>query len=335
MSLLVQPDEYTIEVTESGVTLVSVAVQGPTGPEGPQGAAGPQGPQGPQGNAGPQGAAGPQGPAGVGVPAGGTTGQALVKASGANYDTTWTTISATPGGSSGQVQYNNAGAFGGTAAGVYAATGTHFALTSQGATIIPIAVQAASGQTAYLQEWRHSDGAYRAAVGPQSITPDAYAFVLRPGAGRSYHFGTDDASGTFRFRRSDSTGYIAFEPATGQIRLLGAGSYAYILATNSNLVLTAKEDGGATTVDFNRRPSDNSTGVGGEVRCWTKTGQTGYALSVLAPGGGSTNWGVRPDGSVMPASLADSAAVNSSVYYSTTASKLVYKDGAGVVNNLY
>ena len=36
-------------------------------------------------------ATGPAGPAGVGVPAGGTSGQVLAKASGTDYDTTWTT----------------------------------------------------------------------------------------------------------------------------------------------------------------------------------------------------------------------------------------------------
>ena len=36
-----------------------------------------------------------------------------------------------------------------------------------------------------------------------------------------------------------------------------------------------------------------------------------------------------------PASLADADAPNNSIYYSTTASKLVYKNAAGVVNNLY
>jgi hypothetical protein len=44
---------------------------------------------------------------------------------------------------------------------------------------------------------------------------------------------------------------------------------------------------------------------------------------------------VKLDGSIQPASLADSAATNNSIYYSTTASKLVYKDAAGTVNNLY
>jgi hypothetical protein len=44
---------------------------------------------------------------------------------------------------------------------------------------------------------------------------------------------------------------------------------------------------------------------------------------------------VKADGSIQPASMADSAATNNSIYYSTTASKLVYKDAAGTVNNLY
>ena len=44
---------------------------------------------------------------------------------------------------------------------------------------------------------------------------------------------------------------------------------------------------------------------------------------------------VRPDGSFVPPSMADASAKNNSIYYSTTASKLVYKDSGGTVNNLY
>ena len=83
---------------------------GPAGPAGATGATGPQGPQGPKGDtgdtgpqgpagatgatgpAGPTGATGPAGADGVGVPTGGTTGQALAKASGTNYDTYWRTV---------------------------------------------------------------------------------------------------------------------------------------------------------------------------------------------------------------------------------------------------
>lgn len=42
-----------------------------------------------------------------------------------------------------------------------------------------------------------------------------------------------------------------------------------------------------------------------------------------------------PTGEVEPASLADASAANNSIYFSTTANKLVYKDSSGVVNNLY
>lgn len=44
---------------------------------------------------------------------------------------------------------------------------------------------------------------------------------------------------------------------------------------------------------------------------------------------------IRNNGAIMPATLADADAANNSIYYSSTASRLVYKDGAGVVNNLY
>lgn len=40
-------------------------------------------------------------------------------------------------------------------------------------------------------------------------------------------------------------------------------------------------------------------------------------------------------GGLVPASMADAAAENSTIYYSTTANKLVFKDAGGVVNNLY
>lgn len=45
--------------------------------------------------------------------------------------------------------------------------------------------------------------------------------------------------------------------------------------------------------------------------------------------------GLAGDTPVIPPSYADGNAPNSTLYYSTTASKLVYKDGGGVVNNLY
>lgn len=44
---------------------------------------------------------------------------------------------------------------------------------------------------------------------------------------------------------------------------------------------------------------------------------------------------IRADGSLSPAALSDAAAQNNSIYYSTTLSKLVYKDTGGVVRTFY
>ena len=73
-------------------------------------------------------------------------------------------VSASPGGSSGQVQYNNAGAFGGMTAVVYAASGTHVTVTSQGATVVPLCVKTAVSQTAPAVEIRNSANTVMASV---------------------------------------------------------------------------------------------------------------------------------------------------------------------------
>lgn len=75
------------------------------------------------------------------LPTGGTTGQVLAKNSATNYDVAWTTASGgggTPAGSTGQIQYNNAGAFGAEAALFYDATNNRLSVggdTSPGATL--------------------------------------------------------------------------------------------------------------------------------------------------------------------------------------------------------
>jgi len=90
MSLTISPSPFgslVVSVAETGSTLsVTTVATSPAvlsmalGVPGPAGATGSQGP------------AGTNGTNGVGVAAGGTTGQALVKLSGTNYDTGWATI---------------------------------------------------------------------------------------------------------------------------------------------------------------------------------------------------------------------------------------------------
>jgi hypothetical protein len=82
------------------------------------GPTGPAGPAGPPGSPGVSTVAGPTGPTGPStLPIGGSTGQVLAKASGSNYDVTWTTVSGGGGGGVGLVTRGNAV---GTATGVSA-----------------------------------------------------------------------------------------------------------------------------------------------------------------------------------------------------------------------
>jgi hypothetical protein len=77
----------------------------------------------------------------------------------------WATVAAAAvGGSTGQMQFNNAGAFGGTVAIVYATTVVHQTITAQGATIVCGVDKGAPGQTANLREWQNSAGTVLAAV---------------------------------------------------------------------------------------------------------------------------------------------------------------------------
>jgi hypothetical protein len=59
-------------------------------------------------------------------------------------------------------------------------------------------------------------------------------------------------------------------------------------------------------------------------------------ISAYVPGGKKVNIVTPRDGvALRPSVFADTDAPNNSIYYSTTASKLVYKNSAGVVNALY
>lgn len=67
-------------------------------------------------------------------------------------------VSASPAGSSGQLQFNDAGAFGGAGAVTYSPSGTLFTVTSQEAAHVPFCVKGATSQSGNLSEWRNSSG---------------------------------------------------------------------------------------------------------------------------------------------------------------------------------
>ena len=112
-------------------------------------------------NASVSGGVGPAGPAGQGVPVGGTTGQVLAKASGTNYDTTWTTP--TGGGGGGGA----ATAVVGRSNAEFVCTGTAGSATDHVTIQAAIAaVQAAGGGTVLIREGTYYLGATIAITAP-------------------------------------------------------------------------------------------------------------------------------------------------------------------------
>lgn len=82
---------------------------------------------------------------------------------GANLSITGTTLDASggsgsPGGSSGQLQYNNAGSFDGTAGLTYATTGQLLTAAAQNATDVPLVSQGAASQSGNLLEFQDNVG---------------------------------------------------------------------------------------------------------------------------------------------------------------------------------
>lgn len=75
----------------------------------------------------------------------------------------------TPGGSSGQMQYNSAGAFGGTTAIVYAGSGSHLTITAQSASDVPVRVKGAASQSGNYIEVSNSSNNNGLILNPSGI----------------------------------------------------------------------------------------------------------------------------------------------------------------------
>lgn len=116
------------------------------------------------------------------------------------------------------------------------------------------------------------------------------------------------------------------------------------IGSNQN---SAPSSGRAYTYGFWGTAQGHTSGNGGAVfygqalsanidgvRIDLASSQTAPAINIRNSSS-STIMSVNADGSITPTSLADSSASNNTIYYSTTASKLVYKDSGGTVNNLY
>jgi hypothetical protein len=214
---------------------------GPQGPAGPPGTTGPQGPQGPASTVpGPPGATGPAGPAG---PASTVPGPP-----GATGPAGPTGPSSPPGGTNGQIQFNNSGAFGG-----FTVTGDATINTSTG--VITIPVFGASGST-------HAKGLVPdpgATAGTTRYLCEDSTFKVPPGGGGSSGPG------------------IA---TTRQVFLSGSGTYTTpvgVLWIEIELVGGGAGGGGG---------GNGGAGTVGGPTCWNTSGPA-CTNAVFQAGGGS------------------------------------------------
>jgi hypothetical protein len=196
----------------------------------------------------------------------------------------------------------------------------------------PLLINPSFGRTGYPRTIPWSLGTFGLWDGATpTLSGPGGAFTLQPGT-RAYTFGCSDAAGSLTFTRSDAGNGLAVIPDTSSIAITAAATGTSVVIirgqiASPGIVLSPFDGGGTGIVQIGRRFFDSNPACGASVEFWTNTGQTAPAWAVKAPGGASNLSWANPDGSWRPPHLADSAAVNDSLYYSTTQGKLCYKLG--------
>lgn len=115
------------------------------------------------------------------------------------------------------------------------------------------------------------------------------------GSNRKGELSYFDGGGSYQFGRSDHGNKANFTINSGDAALTTNGGTLTVGTSTGQVTILGRGDGGHSQVDMNRRNDDNA-GVGGTVRCWTRTGQTQNAFEVLAPGGGSNTASISAAG---------------------------------------
>jgi hypothetical protein len=124
----------------------------------------------------------------------------------------------------------------------------------------------------------------------------------------------------------------------------GSGTWATLIVsdTTTNMRFSGKI---SFTSPVGWAKSDRCNGTTGTITnaYYVRITRTAAALATppteqyfkIYAGSIATDMLIRGDGTIQPAIMADTTAPNVSIYYSTDASKLVFKDSGGVVRNLY
>lgn len=167
-----------------------------------------------------------------------------------------------------------------------------------------------------------------------ALTLNAGANIADSGSSRKGTLTYYDAGGALLFGRTDHSTQLNVAANSGTVLLYASTGATFGIRQSNGVTIETANSGGTQPLDIGRR-SDNSTTCGVYVRAASTTSGTQGVYQVMAPGFGSIYSEWRPNGAFRPAHLSDAAAETDTIYYSTTANKLVYKDSSATVNNLY
>lgn len=169
----------------------------------------------------------------------------------------------------------------------------------------------------------HTQGIF---IGPTQLvasSPMTCALHSTSTATRQFLFnnstvGTTGTDGTYFSQATSGEWYLINQEAAGRVELYaGNGIATFILSPTTRAAFINWTT--TTLVGLVvKAPASQSANL----QEWQNS--SGTALSVI-----------RSNGGIGIVSMADSAAANSTLYFSTDASKLVWKDAGGTVNNLY
>lgn len=123
-----------------------------------------------------------------------------------------------PAGTSGQLQFNNAGVFGGAAATTYAASGTHLTITALTAASKPLILKGAVSQTGNLLELQNSTStalAFFNKDGNLYLGGNSFDYLSSPFGGGSFGW-TTPFRGTVQFAQGQSGQLLEFVLLTAE-----------------------------------------------------------------------------------------------------------------------
>jgi hypothetical protein len=155
--------------------------------------------------------------------------------------------------------------------------------------------------------------------GDSGLTYNKTSNILTSGQFKSDFFVSAGGSGNL----------LAFIAATGVFLNENTSVDTYINYTGGDVIFGLYPKASNKKFQF---VNDGSAKVGLSLKL--AASQSADAFEVL-DSGGSVLMGIDALGAIKPASIANASAPNNSIFYSTTNSKLVYKDSGGTVNNLY